>query len=104
MTLAELRPVLQARHATQLASDLDETRARYLTRWGEQAPTSPQTQKTLGALWKVTQGAVSTALTLLQGKGYVVALPRGAGPAEYVLSGTSRLIFGDADPLRREPR
>ena len=39
-------------------------------------------------------GAVSTALAWFIERGFVVALTRqGAGPTEYVLSGTSRLIF-----------
>jgi len=43
---------------------------------------------------RLTQGAVSTALAWFIERGFVVALTRqGAGPTEYVLSGTSRLIF-----------
>jgi hypothetical protein len=46
-------------------------------------------------MWNVSQGTVSSALKFLIQQGYVIALPRSGGePIQYVLSGTSRLIFG----------
>jgi DNA-binding transcriptional MocR family regulator len=66
-----------------------------LTTWGRHDPASARTQKSLGQLWDISQGSVSTALTQLTSLGYVVALPRAGGqPTQYVLSGVSRLIFG----------
>jgi hypothetical protein len=95
LTLDELRPVLQRRYAAHLASLSERGRVEQLTAWGKSAPTENQTQKKLVQLWKVTQGAVSNALTYLINQGYVVQLPKtGASPTEYVLSGVSRLIFG----------
>jgi len=95
LTLDEVRPVLQKRYAAHLASLPEQTRIEQLTKWGQTQPESAQTQKSLMKLWKVSQGAVSNALKYLIQQGYVVALPReGAKPIHYVLSGTSRLIFG----------
>ena len=95
MTLDELRPVLRQRYAAELATLAERTRVEQLSRWGNQAPDRSQTQKSLGALWKVSQGAVSMALTYLVERGYVVPLPRtAASPSQYVLSGSSRIIFG----------
>jgi hypothetical protein len=95
LTLLELRPVLQHRYTVQLRSLAEHVRVGQLTKWGETAPMSAQTQKSLGRLWGVSQGAVSTALAYLIAQGYVVPLPKaGANPNEYVLSGVSRLMFG----------
>jgi hypothetical protein len=95
LTLDEIRPVLQKRYAAHLASLPEQTRVEQLTRWGTTQPGGTQTQKSLAKLWKVSQGAVSNALKYLTQQGYVIALPRAGGePIQYVLSGTSRLIFG----------
>ena len=95
LTLAELRPVLQHSYAVELAALPEQKRVAQLTAWGASAPSSIQTQKSLGALWNVSQGPVSTAVNYLTRQGYVVALPRsGVSPTQYVLSGISRLIFG----------
>jgi hypothetical protein len=95
LTLDELRPVLQQRYASELAALPEQARVVQLTTWGTTAPASVQTQKSLRALWHLSQGAVSSAVSYLTRQGYVVALPRsGASPIEYVLSGVSRLIFG----------
>lgn len=95
LTAAEIRPTLQQRYAADLATLKEKKRVEQLTTWGRKAPAEPQTQETLARLWKVSQGAVSVALAFLVKEGYVLALPRQeAGPTRYVLSGTSRLIFG----------
>jgi hypothetical protein len=95
LTLEDLRPVLQQRYATELAALPEQTRVSQLTKWGTTAPSTPQTQKSLGKLWNLTQGRVSTAVAYLARQGYVLALPRnGAEPIHYVLSGVSRLIYG----------
>ena len=95
LTFDELRPVLQQRYAAELATLPEQARVTQLTKWGTTAPTTSQTQKSLGAMWKVSQGAVSTAISYLARQGYVIALPRSSGsPIQYVLSGVSRLIFG----------
>lgn len=95
LTIDELRPVLRQRYAAELASLPEQKRVAQLTKWGTSAPDSPQTQKSLSALWKLSQGPVSTALASLVRQGYVIALPRTrADPIQYVLSGVSRLIFG----------
>ncbi len=95
VTLDDLRPVLRQRYAAELAALPEQTRVAQLTAWGTSAPAVPQTQKSLGKLWGVSQGPVSTAVSTLVRQGYVVALPRvSAEPTRYVLSGTSRLIFG----------
>ena len=95
LTAAEIRPTLQQRYAADLAALKEKKRVEQLTAWGRTAPAQPQTQEALARLWKVSQGAVSVALAFLTKEGYVVALPRrGADPTRYVLSGTSRLIFG----------
>jgi hypothetical protein len=95
LTLDELRPVLQQRYAAELDTLAEQTRVAQLTKWGTTAPTMPQTQKSLGTMWKLSQGAVSTAISYFIRQGYVIALPRGgANPIQYVLSGVSRLIFG----------
>ncbi len=95
LTLDELRPVLQHRYAAELAALPEQKRVAQLTAWGTSAPRGIQTQKSLGTLWHVSQGPVSTAVNYLARQGYVVALPRsGVTPTQYVLSGISRLIFG----------
>ncbi|HEX9483591.1 MAG TPA: ATP-binding protein [Gemmatimonadaceae bacterium] len=95
LTLDELRPVLQQGYASELAALPEQKRIAQLTKWGTTAPASVQTQKSLGTLWQLSQGAVSTAVSYLTRQGYVVALPRtGTNPIQYVLSGVSRLIFG----------
>ncbi len=95
VTLDDLRPVLRQRYAAELAALPEQTRVAQLTAWGRSAPGAAQTQKSLGKLWGVSQGPVSTAVSTLVRQGYVVALPRvSAEPTRYVLSGTSRLIFG----------
>ena len=95
LTAAEIRPTLQHRYAADLMALKEKTRVEQLTRWGHQAPAQPQTQEALARLWRVSQGAVSVALAFFIREGYVLTLPRhSAGAIPYVLSGTSRLIFG----------
>ncbi len=95
LMLGELRPVLQRRYAGHLASLPERVRVEQLSAWGTSAPAESRTQKRLGELWKITQGAVSNALSYLIAQGYVVQMPKTfAQPTEYVLSGVSRLIFG----------
>jgi hypothetical protein len=95
LTLDEIRPALSERYHRELDGYAEQTRIDQLRRWGESQPGSVQTQKTLGDLGAVSQGTVSSALRFLIQQGYVVALPRSGGePIQYVLSGTSRLIFG----------
>lgn len=97
LTIDELRPYLQQRYLTELQQLPERVRAEQLTRWGEQAPDAPQTQTELMHRWRLSQGAVSTALNYLTERGYVLALPRtGTQPTQYVLSGVSRLIFPKA--------
>ncbi len=94
-TLADLRPVLQQRYHAELNALSEQARVIQLTKWGTEQPEGVQTQKSLRALWGVSQPAVSQALSYLVGQGYVNALPRNsAGAVGYELSGTSRLIFG----------
>ena len=101
LTLDELRPALRDRYFLELQQLPERTRVEQLTRWGEAAPERAMTQKDLMRLWKLTQGAVSTALAWFSERGFVVALPRqGTQPTEYVLSGTSRLIFPAALPTK----
>ena len=93
--IADLRPVLQQRYAAELATLPEQNRVSQLTKWGAKAPGVSQTQQSLGKLWGISQGPVSTAVAYLVAKGYVLALPRvGANPIQYTLSGASRLIFG----------
>jgi len=95
LIMDELRPVLEQRYAAELAALPEQTRVAQLTTWGATAPATAQTQKSLGKLWGLSQGPVSTAVSYLVRQGYVIALPRtGASPIQYVLSGVSRLIFG----------
>jgi hypothetical protein len=95
LTMAEIRVLLHQRYSAFLHSLPDQARIGYLTKWGEKAPDSAQTQKSLMKLWGLTQGAVSMGLSYLVRQGLVVASPRsGANPTQYVLSGVSRLIFG----------
>lgn len=92
---AEIRAVLRQRYSAELAALAEQARVEQLTRWGTTDPTSAHTQKSLAALWKVTQPAVSSALAYLIRQGYVQALPRsGATATQYVLTGVGRLIFG----------
>ncbi len=94
LAIDELRPVLRARYMAELQQLPERSRVAQLTQWGESAPSKAMTQRELMRLWQLTQGAVSTALTWLVERGFVVALPRvGAGATEYVLSGRSRLMF-----------
>ncbi|MDB4915253.1 MAG: hypothetical protein JWM95_2897 [Gemmatimonadetes bacterium] len=95
LTIADLRPVLQSRYAAELDALPEQGRVEQLAKWGAQAPGTVQTQKSLAALWKISQPAVSQALGYLIRQGYVNALPRGsARQVQYELSGASRLIFG----------
>jgi hypothetical protein len=95
LTTAEIRPVLQQRYAAELEALPEQARVEQLTRWGTTDPAEAQTQKSLAALWAVTQPAVSSALAYLVRQGYVQALPRSGGtPTQYVLSGVGRLVFG----------
>lgn len=93
--LDAVRPALQQRYDSLRRERLDDRRQDQLDAWAASDPSAHQTQKGLGALWGVSQAAVSTALTDLERKGYVLALPRsGKEPIRYVLTGISRLIFG----------
>lgn len=95
LRIDELRPVLQQRYGTELAALSEPSRLAQLTAWGTTDPQSVQTQRSLAALWRLSQGRVSAALAYLIRQGYVIALPRaGASPIQYVLSGVARLIFG----------
>jgi hypothetical protein len=95
LTIQDLRPVLQQRYAAELAALPEQVRVAQLVKWGRKSPDQPHTQKSLGVLWGISQGPVSTAVGALMRQGYVVALPREANaPTQYVLSGVSRLIFG----------
>jgi hypothetical protein len=95
VSVADLRKTLQARYTAELSEQVETTRLTQLTIWGKHDPSSVQTQKTLRELWKLSQPAVSNAVTALIGLGYAVPLPRvGTDPIRYVLSGVSRLIFG----------
>lgn len=95
LSLDELRAVLHQRYAAELATLPEQRRVTQLTKWGTTAPATQQTQKSLGTMWKLSQGPVSTAIAYLSRQGYVIALPRsGADPIQYILSGVSRLIFG----------
>lgn len=93
LPLAELRPALKARYAG-LLQPMTAARRQQLIAWAAAGPASVQDQASLTRLWRITQGAVSTALADLGREGFVIALGReGAGPTRYALSGTSRLIF-----------
>ena len=96
VTMSELREPLQARYTTELMTQQEPARVKQLTVWGENDPARTHTQKSLQALWKLkSQGGVSYALNTLVRAGYVLPLPRvGAAAIKYLLSGTSRLIFG----------
>ena len=94
LSFDEIRPTLQQQYAEDLASLNEEGRIAQLVAWGKRDATAQHTQKSLGALWKVSQPAVSQALTYLVRQGYVASLPRnGAEPRQYELTGLSRLIF-----------
>jgi DNA-binding transcriptional ArsR family regulator len=90
-----IAPALQAHYETLMGEFHDQQRAGYLMIWGESGKTGPQTQEDLEALWGVSRGTVSQALSVLVQHGYVVAHPRNKrDPILYSLSGTSSLIFG----------
>ena len=94
LTFDEIRPTLQQQYAEDLASLSEEHRVAQVVAWGRVDPTAQHSQKTLGKLWKVSQPAVSQALTFLMRQGYVMSLPRtGAESRQYLLTGLSRLIF-----------
>ena len=94
ITWHEIRPMLQVHYAARLATLSEKHRVRQLTLWGMSAPAAVHTQRSLKKFWNVSQAAVSYALTHLTQAGYVLASPSRPGEAtEYVLSGTSRLIF-----------
>lgn len=102
LTIDELRPTLHDRYLAELLQLPDRARVEQLTRWGETAPARAMTQKSLTRLWKISQGAVSAALAWFVERGFVVALPRkGTQPIDYVLSGSSRLMFPVAVPSTR---
>ena len=89
-----LRATLQPRYAMQLGTVLDTRRIAHLTTWATRDASDVHTQASLSALWQIKQSAVSITLRKLTMQGYVIALPRqGNAAIEYVLSGTSRLIF-----------
>ncbi len=95
VSITALRTTLRQRYQQQLAHDLEDRRISQLRQWGETNPDEVHGQESLQTLWALGQSAVSTALSALITPGYVVALPRaGKAPIQYVLSGTSRLIFG----------
>lgn len=95
LTMADIRPTLQRRYASDLEALREKKRVDQLKAWGQRHPDAAKTQADLQKVWKVSQAAVSTALAFLTKEGYVLALPRdGASRTSYVLSGTSRLIFG----------
>jgi len=90
-----LRATLQPGYAMQLGTVLDTRRIAHLTTWATRGASDVHTQASLSALWQIKQSAVSITLSILTTPGCVVALPRqGNAAIEYVLSGTSRLIFG----------
>lgn len=94
LTIDELQPVLRERYLVELQQLAERVRVAQLTQWGESDPSAAMTQKSLARLWKLSQGAVSTALGWFVDRGFVVAMPRsGSAATEYVLSGTSRLMF-----------
>lgn len=95
LTTEDIAPVLQARYSAELHSLPEQARVEQLAKWGESSLRGPQTQDTLQKLWKLSsRGTVSQAVNYLVAQGYVVALPReGKKPIQYVLSGTSALIF-----------
>lgn len=95
LSIDDLRPVLQDRYGAYLAGVKEQNRVDQLTRWGTKDPAAAHTQKSLAALWRVSQPTVSQALAFLVREGWVLQLPRAAGEAtQYVLSGASHLVFG----------
>jgi hypothetical protein len=95
LTFDALRHALRDRYRDELDALGEDVRAEQLRAWGLTDPAAEQTQKTLGALWHLTQPAVSQALMWLTRRGYAMALPRnGNRQTRYVLTGVSRLIFG----------
>lgn len=94
LTHGELAQALQALYARELSLALDDARLRQLTAWGTTDPAREHTQRSLQALWSVSQAAVSQALSQFVAGGYVVALPKEPGQAvRYALSGVSRVVF-----------
>jgi DNA-binding FadR family transcriptional regulator len=95
LSLTDIQPSLQQRYTAALDARRDKTRVEQLRSWGRHPPAPPPPHAELTRLWNVSQGAVSGALSILTREGYVLPLPReGASATQYVLSGTSRLIFG----------
>lgn len=95
ITVAELRDTLRVRYEAELTARFEEKRLAQLVAWGRQAPAALHTQKSLEALWRVSQSTASTALAAFTQQGYVLALPRsGRQATHYALSGTGRLVFG----------
>jgi hypothetical protein len=93
--LDALRPALQQWYIGILHQQLDEKRVTQFEMWAAQGVTKAQTQRTLASLWKLSQGAVSNSIAVLEKHGYVVALPRtGKTATSYMLTGTSQLIVG----------
>lgn len=94
LPLDAVSQALRRRYTADLEALPEQNRCEQLKAWGLAGPTAIQTQKSLGELWDVTQGAVSQALRYLIANGLVVQLPRRDREIQYALSGTSRLIFG----------
>jgi hypothetical protein len=96
-TSADIRATLQWRYGAELGEYVEPERVEQLIAWGKNGAETVQTQKGLMELWNLSQPGVSNAVTALVRRGYVVPLPRvGAESIQYVLSGVSRLIFGEA--------
>jgi len=92
--LSELRPALRQRYAG-IISQLEPRRQRQLRAWAVKGLKTEHTQKSLAALWNISQPAVSVALRTLEQDGLVVSLPRrGSDATRYALSGVSRMVFG----------
>lgn len=93
--LDALREVLQARYFDILSQTLSSARQRQLQAWATTlGPAYTPTQDELKTLWRVSQPAVSQALSDLGATGYVIPLPRrGLEPGKYAFTGVSRLIF-----------
>lgn len=91
----ELLPVMRRRGEMQLRAAIGETRFGGLVHWAQLDAESEQTQASLGELWGLAQGTVSTALRAMEQAGCVDALPRrGAEPVRYVMAGVARVVFG----------
>lgn len=97
LSIEQLQPILSRKYDDALSALKEQAWADHLRTWGTKAPQATQSQKSLGALWKVGQSAASKIVNYLVAEEYVVALPRRPGrhvSTEYILSGRSRLIFG----------